>query len=282
LVNFYVVAVGQVGHGYPDAEAVSQRWQARRSAGQYRGQDAGQQRCRAWPEARGLGADWTEAARAADQLAHRSAGRGQIQEGMLLPPLRVCCPPWQSVTGDQHDPLLKSASNALSLLLGILLVMAISDRTRKTLWIRAGGRCSLCRVLLATDGTLHDAPSVFGQEAHIVAQAPGGPRAGDVAEVDSYGNLILLCSVDHKRIDDQVQLYTPEILKAIKAAHETWVQTQGQVYVAGVPLGAPAAVAPPPALSVALNIQMSDEALFFCALLLTLGLVVLAYQVRAA
>ena len=57
-----------------------------------------------------------------------------------------------------------------------------------------------------TEGTGTDDPSVFGEEAHIVAQAASGPRAGQVVNVDSYDNLILLCSKDHKRVDDQVGL----------------------------------------------------------------------------
>jgi hypothetical protein len=119
----------------------------------------------------------------------------------------------------------------MSLSFDNLLVMAISDRTRKTLWARAGGRCSLCRILLVTDSTGTDAASVFGQEAHIVAQSPGGPRAGQVAEVDSYDNLILLCSKDHKRVDDQPEFFTVAVLMAIKRGHEAWVRTHGEIYV---------------------------------------------------
>lgn len=106
--------------------------------------------------------------------------------------------------------------------------MPVSEQTRKILWVTAGGRCSICRVLLATGGTDTDDPSVFGQEAHIVARSPGGPRAGQVAGPDSYENLILLCSKDHKRVDDQVGYFTVERLKAIKLAHEIWVKTQDE------------------------------------------------------
>jgi hypothetical protein len=54
--------------------------------------------------------------------------------------------------------------------------VAISDRTRKILWARAGGRCSICRTIVVTEETEADAPSVFGEEAHIISAAPNGPR----------------------------------------------------------------------------------------------------------
>ncbi|MGH3402856.1 MAG: HNH endonuclease [Streptosporangiaceae bacterium] len=106
--------------------------------------------------------------------------------------------------------------------------MPVSEQTRKILWITAGGRCSICRDQLATSGTDSDAPSAFGEEAHIVARSPGGPRAGQVTDPDGYHNLILLCSKDHKRVDDQESFYTVEHLKAIKIAHEIWTKTQGE------------------------------------------------------
>jgi len=101
--------------------------------------------------------------------------------------------------------------------------MSISERTRKILWAKAGGRCSMCRVLLVSQDTDTDDPSVFGEEAHIVARAGTGPRAGQVADVNSYDNLILLCSKDRKRVDDQVGYYTVPRLRQIKRSHELWV-----------------------------------------------------------
>jgi hypothetical protein len=107
--------------------------------------------------------------------------------------------------------------------------MAITDKTRKILWVKAGGRCSICQVQLVTEGTDTDDPSVFGEEAHIVGQSPNGPRAGNISGVDSYSNLILLCRKDHKRVDDQVGKYTVEHLKEIKRQHEDWVASQGEI-----------------------------------------------------
>lgn len=144
--------------------------------------------------------------------------------------------------------------------------MAISDKTRKALWGLAGGRCSRCGVLVVHESTDSDPASVFGEEAHIVAQSPGGPRAGYIADVDGYDNLILLCSNDHKRIDDQPEHFTVERLKKIKLAHETSVRAQCEVRAEGEPVPAPAATAP--ALGLVFTVHMSQEALFYCALFL--------------
>jgi hypothetical protein len=103
--------------------------------------------------------------------------------------------------------------------------MSISGRTRKILWVTAGGRCSICRVQIVTEGAETDDPAVFGEEAHIIAQSGRGPRAGQVDDADAYDNLILLCSKDHKRVDDQVAHYTVWRLKRIKAAHEQWIRS---------------------------------------------------------
>src|SRR5215470_7102516 len=98
--------------------------------------------------------------------------------------------------------------------------MSITARTRRILWVRAGGRCSICHEQLATDAMDDEDPSVFGEECHIVARSPGGPRAAKIADVDSYDNLILLCRKHHKQVDDQRSYFTVERLKAIKQEHE--------------------------------------------------------------
>ena len=105
--------------------------------------------------------------------------------------------------------------------------MPISDRTRKLLWGRSGNRCALCRNLLSADATHADPASVVGDECHIVARSPAGPRAGAISPeaLDQEENLILLCKTDHKRVDDQPNYFTSERLRALKLAHETWVHT---------------------------------------------------------
>jgi hypothetical protein len=105
-------------------------------------------------------------------------------------------------------------------------MVAISLPSRRILWCRSGGRCAICRSeLVIPSKTGKDDPSVVAEEAHIVAQSPQGPR-GDANypdDVDHHENLILLCRIHHKMIDDQVNEWTVDKLRETKSAHETWV-----------------------------------------------------------
>lgn len=68
---------------------------------------------------------------------------------------------------------------------------------------------------------------VLGEMAHIVAERAAGPRgnaAVSVAERNRAENLILLCNNHHQLIDSQPQTYTVERLRAMKEAHEEWVE----------------------------------------------------------
>ncbi len=104
---------------------------------------------------------------------------------------------------------------------GYAAPVSISDKTRKTLWVKAGGRCSICRQQVVTDAeAAEDDPSVYGEECHIVARSPGGPRAGEIENPNGYHNLILLCRKHHKHVDDQPAHFTVERLHQIKRDHE--------------------------------------------------------------
>jgi hypothetical protein len=80
--------------------------------------------------------------------------------------------------------------------------VSISDKTRKTLWAKAGGRCSICQQQLVTDAeAADDEPSVFGEECHIVARSPGGHHIrhkGHGGET-SVSNCALLCRLCRRR-----------------------------------------------------------------------------------
>lgn len=105
--------------------------------------------------------------------------------------------------------------------------MAITDRTRKVLWARSGNRCAHCRSLLVLPATERDSESVVGEEAHIHSAKPSGPRHDSslsAERLDDIGNLILLCSVHHKMIDDQVETFPAERVRSMKQEHEQWVQ----------------------------------------------------------
>ncbi|GAB2636421.1 HNH endonuclease [Nocardia goodfellowii] len=106
--------------------------------------------------------------------------------------------------------------------------MTIEDRDRKILWARAHNSCAICKATLILDGSHGDRESVVGDEAHIVARSSGGPRAGLLAsaDLDRYDNLILLCKVHHKQVDDQTNTYTVDCLRALKAEHERWAHAK--------------------------------------------------------
>ena len=98
------------------------------------------------------------------------------------------------------------------------------------LWGRAASRCSLpeCRRELVLDSIDTDDPSLVGEAAHIVAEQPDGPRGQSILTTEqrnTYANLILLCNVHHKQVDDQVNHFTVERLASIKADHENWVRS---------------------------------------------------------
>lgn len=107
--------------------------------------------------------------------------------------------------------------------------MEITDKTRKLLWGKSGSRCAMCRHVLYVDATPNDDESIVGEECHIISKKENGPRFDPTYskdKLDSYENLILLCLIHHKQVDDQDTTYTAEILKGIKVNHEKWVSKQ--------------------------------------------------------
>lgn len=108
--------------------------------------------------------------------------------------------------------------------------MAITDRDRKRLWGRAAGTCAVCQQKLFHEAeVLQDREALTGEEAHIHAQSPDGPRpytGSEPFDLDGYDNRILLCRVHHRVVDEQTAKYTVEELHKIKSAHEHWVSTR--------------------------------------------------------
>jgi hypothetical protein len=69
--------------------------------------------------------------------------------------------------------------------------------------------------------------ALLGEMAHIVAQSEGGPRGNyslPLSERDGYENLILLCPNDHARIDNNVEEWPVDRIRAEKLKHERWAQ----------------------------------------------------------
>lgn len=105
-------------------------------------------------------------------------------------------------------------------------IMTITGRTRKILWGRSGNRCAICKQLLVIKDSSFDADSVVGEECHIISEQEFGPRSDSTFDrnfIDTYDNLLLLCSIHHKLIDDHWKTYTVDVLHEIKANHEKWV-----------------------------------------------------------
>jgi hypothetical protein len=76
------------------------------------------------------------------------------------------------------------------------------------------------------DATETDDEALVGDACHIVGDSVNGPRGNSplsAEQRDRYANLILLCKVHHKQVDDQRNTYTEELLKQIKEDHEHWV-----------------------------------------------------------
>ena len=90
--------------------------------------------------------------------------------------------------------------------------------------MHAGGRCEFdgCNEYLLEDPlTLTDGN--FGEAAHIVAFREQGPRGKDQnrpVDINQLANLMLLCPIHHKLIDDHPADYARSTLELYKAAHE--------------------------------------------------------------
>jgi hypothetical protein len=96
------------------------------------------------------------------------------------------------------------------------------------LWGRSGNICAFpdSKKELVMDIHETDDISVVGEEAHIVARESDGPRGNSpltADQRDKYGNLILMCSIHHKVIDDHPDTYPVELLNDYKKKHEDWV-----------------------------------------------------------
>lgn len=105
--------------------------------------------------------------------------------------------------------------------------MSITDKTRKVLWGRSGNLCAFCKAHLVVDASALDSESIVGEECHIISGALNGPRHDPnlgLDVIDSLANLILLCRIHHKLVDDQSETFTAEMLRQLKTNHENWVK----------------------------------------------------------
>lgn len=105
----------------------------------------------------------------------------------------------------------------------------VDPRVALFLFTQAGGRCEFdnCnRYLLEHEPTF--TPGNFAEKAHIYAFKVGGPRGaspGRPKDINSLGNLMLLCPICHKLIDrERPQDFPVEVLRKFKEEHEARVR----------------------------------------------------------
>lgn len=102
----------------------------------------------------------------------------------------------------------------------------VPRKTESALWAKAGGRCEFrgCNVDLIGDLVAGRLTGKFGYLAHIVADAPDGPRGDPVRSpqlAQSLDNLMLLCGKHHKAVDvDHATDYSEASLLEMKREHE--------------------------------------------------------------
>ena len=110
--------------------------------------------------------------------------------------------------------------------------MTIPTKDIKILWAKAAGRCSMpdCRKVLVADASeaVPSKSTLIGENCHIIGEKDNSPRGKGMLNEDErnrYPNLILLCRIHHKIIDDDEKVWPIERLHLIKSNHEIWVET---------------------------------------------------------
>lgn len=106
----------------------------------------------------------------------------------------------------------------------------IKEREKLLVWVRAGGRCTICGKDLL-ESRINFKPVRLGELAHNVAHSdsPNAPRADTRVprlERDLAPNLVLACPTCHTDIDNDAQAGELDIewLRNLKAAHEQRVR----------------------------------------------------------
>jgi len=120
-----------------------------------------------------------------------------------------------------------------------LRVIGINEKDKKHLGWKSGDRCAIstCRRELIIDTVGSDSSSIIGEMAHIKGENPGSARYDPNMtdkERNSYSNLILLCNVCHKIVDDNPTEYTVEKIQEIKRDHEKYIRESTAISVIDV------------------------------------------------
>lgn len=102
----------------------------------------------------------------------------------------------------------------------------LKENTKKEVWFKGHGHCSICGKPLYRD-LYTMIKGNLGEYAHIVAASYRGPRGDKILSpklVNDPDNIILLCLEHHTMIDRNPQKYTIDYLKRIKREHEERIE----------------------------------------------------------
>jgi len=104
-------------------------------------------------------------------------------------------------------------------------IMAITDKTRKILWGRSGNAVPYVKANWSWMHYRRRRICCWGRMSHhlISSLRPRYDDSFPQEKIDTYQNLILLCRVHHKMVDDQDESFTVNILRQMKANHELLV-----------------------------------------------------------
>ena len=105
----------------------------------------------------------------------------------------------------------------------------IPESVKLELWVKSAGRCQFkgCNKPVWYNG-LTLSKGNFAEIAHIIGSSKQGPRGTDDSEnlQTEFSNLMLLCPVCHKTIDDAPAKYPVALLQQWKQAHEDRIAIQ--------------------------------------------------------
>ncbi|MBD9596929.1 SAVED domain-containing protein [Ensifer sp. ENS05] len=107
---------------------------------------------------------------------------------------------------------------------------SIPPNVKAIVWGRSAGRCTFCNKPLIGDLISGKANLNTAYIAHIVSDAPGGPRGDPVLSTilaKDPSNLMLLCDTHHRLIDGRATWheYPAELLRKMKAEHESRIES---------------------------------------------------------
>lgn len=113
----------------------------------------------------------------------------------------------------------------------------LSEVEKNLLWARSGNMCAFkgCRQPLILDNIQGKLVNL-ADKAHVIAHSLEGPRGQerdryglDDDNIDSIENLILLCKIHHKLVDDRPDMYPADVLFAMKKSHEERIRRLAHV-----------------------------------------------------